>query len=90
MKSEAPKTSAGTSLGCLFLMMADTQYKPVKKFLHEAFLVEKQQYPCDMLAMKRFMVDFIGTDTGKPKRHQQQQPKADPFGGTDVTFVFPD
>ena len=45
MKSEAPKSSAGAYLGYLFLMMADGRYKPVKKFLHMAFLVEKQQYP---------------------------------------------
>ena len=41
MKSEAPKTSAGAYFGCLFLMMADGRYTPVKKFLHEAFLAEK-------------------------------------------------
>ena len=61
----------------------------MKKFLHEAFLAKKQQYPRDVLAMKRFMADFIGADTDKPKCPQQQQPKADPIGGTGVTFVSP-
>ena len=43
IKSEALKSSAGAYLACLFLMMANGRYKPVKKFLHEAFLAEKQQ-----------------------------------------------
>ena len=42
-----------------------------------------------MLAMKRFMVKFIGTDAGKPTWQQQQQLKSDPSGGTDVVFVSP-
>ena len=42
MKAEALKSSAGAYLGCLFLMMADERYRPVKEFLHQAFLVEKQ------------------------------------------------
>ena len=66
MKLEALKSSTGAYLGCLFLIMADGRYKPVKKFLHKAFLAEKQQYPRNMLAMKRFMANFIGTDAGKP------------------------
>ena len=41
MKAEAVKSSAGAYLGCLFLMMADERYKPVKEFLHQAFLAEK-------------------------------------------------
>ena len=48
-------------------MMVDERYEPVKKFLHEGFLAEKQQYPRDVLAMKIFMADFIGTAAGKPK-----------------------
>ena len=90
MKSEALKLSAGAYLGCLFLVMADGRYKPVKKFLHEAFLAEKQQYPCDILAMKRFMANFIGADAGKPQRQQQQQqqPKSESAGaGAGVAFV---
>ena len=63
MKSEALKTSTGANLGCLFLMMANIRYKPVKKFLHEAFCAKKQQHPHGVLAVKRFMADFIGTDT---------------------------
>ena len=47
----------------LFPKMDDGCYKQMKKFLHEAFLVEKQQHPRDVL---RFMANFIGTDTGKP------------------------
>ena len=43
MKSEVLKTSTGAYLGCLFLMMANGRYTPVKKFLHESFLAEKQQ-----------------------------------------------
>ena len=39
------KTVEGTYLGCLFCMIADEQYTPVKKFLHEGFLAEKEQYP---------------------------------------------
>ena len=42
-----------------------------------------------MLAMKRFMADFIGMDTGKPQRQQQQQPKTDPTG-SGVAFVSPE
>ena len=79
----------GTYLGCLFLMMADKRYKPVKKFLHEGFLAEKQQYPQDVLAMKRFMADFIGTAAAKPRNHpQQHKPKLEPAGG--VAFVQPE
>ena len=66
MKSEAMKSSTGAYLGCLFLIMADGRYTPVNKFLHEAFLAEKEQYPRSVLAMKRFMADFIGVDAGKP------------------------
>ena len=68
MKPEALKLSTGAYLGCLFLMTADGRYKPVKKFLRKAFLAEKQQYPLNVLAMKRFMADFIGTYTGKLQR----------------------
>ena len=32
---------------------------------------------------------MIGTDTGKPKEHQQQQAKADPVGGLGVAFMSP-
>ena len=42
MKSEVLKTSVGAYLGCLFLVMANKRYKPVKQFLHEDFLAEKQ------------------------------------------------
>ena len=63
--------------------MADEQYKPVKKFLHKGFLAEKQQYPRDVLAMKRCMANFIDTAAAKPKR--QQQPKSEPTGC--VAFV---
>ena len=52
-------------------MMANGRYTPVKKFLHEASLTEKQQYLRNMLAMKRFMATLIGTDAGKPKWKQQ-------------------
>ena len=94
MKSEALKSSTGAYLGCLFLVMADGRYKSVKKFLHEAFLTEKQQYPRNLLAMKRFMADFIGTGAGEPQRQQQQQPKNDPVGvgvgsGSPKTKKFP-
>ena len=40
-----------------------------------------------MLAMKRYMDDFIGMDVGKQQRQQQQQPKSDPADGTDVAFM---
>ena len=89
MKPEALKSSAGAYPGCLFLMVADGRYKPVKKFLHEAFLAVKQQYPRDVLAVKRFMVDFIGADAGKPQRQQQQQPNNEP-ANAGVAFVSPD
>ena len=69
MKSEALKMSTGAYLGCLFLMMAGGYCNPVNTFLHEVFLMEKQQYPRDVSAMKRSIADFIGTDTGKPKHH---------------------
>ena len=89
VKSMAPKTSTEVYLGCLSLMMADGRYKLVNKFLHEVFLVEKQQYLRDVLAMKRFMVNIIGMDTGKPQRQQQQQPKTDP-DGAGVACVSPE
>ena len=44
MKSEAIKSSTGAYLGCIFLMMANGRYTSVKTFLHDAFLVVKQQY----------------------------------------------
>ena len=53
-------------------MMADKRYKPVKEFLHEAFLAQKQQYSCNMLAIKRFMANVTRTYIGEPKRQQQQ------------------
>ena len=89
MKSEALKSSTGAYLGCLFLMMADERYTPVKKFLHETFLAEKQQYSRNVLAVKRVMAKFIGTDAGKPQRQQQHQPKNGPVGAG-VAFVSPE
>ena len=71
MQEEALKTSKGTYLGCLFFMMANKRYEPVKAFLHKGFLTEKQQYPHNVLAMKRFMVNFIDAAAGKP--HSQQK-----------------
>ena len=68
-------------------MMADKRYAPVKKFLCESFLAEKQ-YPWDVLTMKIFMVDFIGAAASKQKRQQQQQPKSESAGG--VAFVQPE
>ena len=68
--------------------MTDEQYKPVKKFLHEGFLADKQQYPRDVLAMKKFMADFTGTAAAKPKRQHQQHPKPELTGG--VAFVQPE
>ena len=41
MKLEALKSITGAYLGCLILVMADGRYKPVNKFLREAFLSEK-------------------------------------------------
>ena len=89
MKAEALKLSVGAYLRCLFLMMANKRYTPVKMFLHEAFLVENQQYPCNVLAMKRFVANFIGVDAGKPKCPQQQQPKAYPVGRAGNAFSSP-
>jgi hypothetical protein len=89
MKTEALKYSDGAYLGCLFLMMADERYKPVKEFLHQAFLAENQQYPRDTLTMKRFTADFIGATIDKPKQ-PQQQPTADLVGGTGVVSISPD
>ena len=71
-------------------MMANKRYKAVEKNLHEAFLAEKQQCPHDVLAMKRFMADFIGADAGKPKWQQQQQPKPDVPNKARVIFLSPD
>ena len=65
-KEEALKTRQGAYLACLFLKMAAKRYAPVKKFLHEGFLAEKQQYPHNVLVMKRFMADFIRANAGKP------------------------
>jgi hypothetical protein len=41
MKGETIQSSSGAYLGGLFLMIAEERYKPLKKFLHKAFLVEK-------------------------------------------------
>ena len=69
--------------------MSDEQYKPVKKFLHKSFLADKQQYPRDVLAMKRFMANFIGTAAAKPKSQQQHhKPKPEPASG--VAFMQPE
>ena len=48
------------------MVMTDKKYRAVKKFLHKGFLEKKQQYPHDVLAMKRFMANFIGAVVGKP------------------------
>ena len=70
MKSEALKTSASAYLGCLVLVMANERYTLVKTFLHEVFLEEQQQYLREILALKRFMANFIWLDAGKPKRRR--------------------
>ena len=88
MKAKALKSIAGAYLGCLFLMMTNKRYKSVKEFLHQAFLAEKQQYPHNVLAMKRFMANFIGTAAAKPKSQQHKKPKSEPAGG--VAFVQPE
>ena len=41
-----------------------------------------------MLAMKRFIADFIDADAGKPKQ-LHQQPKANLVGGASVVFISP-
>ena len=48
--------------------MADKRYTPVKKFLHEDFLAENQQYTCDVLATKSFVANVIGTYADKLKQ----------------------
>ena len=88
LKLEALKSSAGAYLACVILMRADGRNKLVKKFLHKAFLAEKQPYPCNTLAMERFIANFIGADARKPQR-QQQQPKSKSAGaGAGVAFAF--
>lgn len=73
MKEETLKTSKGAYPGCLFLMMANNRYEPVKKILHKAFIVEKQQHPRNILVMKRFMANCSSAAASKPTRQQQQQ-----------------
>ena len=73
MKKAALKSAKSNCLGCVCLMMTDERYKPVENFLHEGFLADKHQYPWDVLAIKRFMADFIGTVAAKQKKEQQQK-----------------
>ena len=42
MKANMVKSRSGAYLGCLFLVMVNVRYKPVRKFLHKDFLEEKQ------------------------------------------------
>ena len=51
LKGKAVKSSGRAYFVCLFLVMANKRCKPVKEFMHETFLVDKQHHPGDVLAM---------------------------------------
>ena len=45
---------------CLFLLLADNErYGPLKMQLDNNFLMGIQEYPSDVLAAKRLMMDFV-------------------------------
>ena len=61
LEAEAMKSSKGAYLACLFLLMADEdRYGRVKVALDDNYLLEKQEYPQDLLAAKRLLADFKG------------------------------
>ena len=70
--------------------MVNERYKPVKKFLYEVFLAEKQQYPQSVLVTKRFMANFTSAAADKPARQQQQKSKSDMPSDAGSVFVSPD
>ena len=69
IQSEATKSSKQAYLACLFLLMADDdRYGAVKATLDDNYLLGKQEFPRDLLAAKRLLMDFKGTGTKVKKR----------------------
>ena len=56
----AKEAAQGEYLTCLFLLLVDDErYGPLKTQLNNNFLMEKQEYPSDVLAAKRLMTYFV-------------------------------
>ena len=62
-------------------MADDEQFKTLNKTLNNNFLLGRQEYPKDVLALKRLMTDFDpDAATGTKRTQEQVQP-------TNVAFV---
>jgi hypothetical protein len=69
IQSEATKISKQAYLACLFLLMADDErYGGMKAALNSNYLLGKQEFPRDLLAAKRLLADFKGSETKMMKR----------------------
>ena len=67
MTVEALETSKWVFLAFSFLLIADNdRYGEVKAVLGNSYLLGKQEYTSDLLAVKRLLADF--KDAGKPKK----------------------
>ena len=81
-EEEASELACAEYLACLFLLLADDErFKTLKKTLNNNFLLGRQEYPKDILALKRLMTHFDpDVATGKKRTQEQVQPM-------DVAFV---
>ena len=59
IEEEASESACTEYLACLFLLMSDDErFKMFKKTLNDNFLLGRQEYPKDVLSLKRLMTDF--------------------------------
>ena len=69
LEDEAMRSSKSVYLACLFLLMADEDhYGGVKATLDDNYLLGKQEYPQDLLAAKRLLVDFKGSGSSTKRK----------------------
>ena len=77
----ARESSLAEYLACLFLLLADDRFKPLKREMDNNFhlLSEQGKYPLNILAAKRLMTDFSPLVVPRPARER--------VPATDVAFV---
>ena len=81
MSVTARESASAEYLACLFLLLVDNnRYGPLKSQLDNTFLMGEQEYPCDVLQVKRLMTDFV-------PEGRRAEPKREKISPTDVVFM---
>ena len=82
---KATESSCKEYLACLFLLLADEErFKAATTELSKNYLLQKQEYPANVLAVQRLMIDFDYLNVGKSTSVEKQQEQMQPM---DVSFV---